>query len=277
MDNCFIEKASMSVPSAMPVQHCHPYYELYMLVEGNRKIFIENDEYTMAKNDLLLIPSNILHRTDGNTYTRFLVNFNENYSDEEQKDVIELFQRQKLSATPEEAKNIFSIINAMYELQEDNSKEIKNKEYDIKTLFRFLMFFISKTKNFPKTKYSSKNIYSTRTKAVIDYINKHYQETITLDLLSKNFFVAKSVLCNEFKKNTHTSIIDYLLRVRLKKAQDLLMYSDESINRISVLCGFSSQCYFYLIFKKHIKASPSEYRKKHKISFSPPPQNVNKY
>lgn len=266
MHNCFIDIKTSLVDFTMPVQHLHAYYELYLLTEGERTLYIENDEYIMQKNQILLIPANIPHRTDGGYYTRYLVNFSEEYLDKSEYSVIDLFQRHQISITQEEANNLKKIINLMFKIQEDNSKSNKStKDYNFNTLFRYLIFSLTQLTNYPTYKFIAKNQYNDRTKKIIDYIDKHFSENITLDLLCKIFYISKPALCSSFKKNTNMSIIDYLLKTRLKNAQNKLMYSNKSICDIAMSCGFSSQQYFYLIFKKHLKVSPQTFRKNNKI------------
>lgn len=269
MTSCFVEKRTSLVDFTMPLHHTHAYYELYVLADGKREFYIENDEYTLVKNDLLLVPAKVLHRTSGGSFTRYLVNFSDEYIDAELLNIIELCQNYKISMSNDETKNIINIIELMYDLQEDNSKSAqKNKDFYFKTLFRYLIFSLSRLHNFPKVKFVSKNKYSEKTKKVISHINANFKESITLDSLCKILYVSKSVLCNDFKKNTGMSIIDYLLKTRLKEAERLLMYTEKPISEVADLCGFSSQQYFYLMFRKHIGTSPSTYRKNNGIFIS---------
>ena len=55
---------------------------------------------------------------------------------------------------------------------------------------------------------------------------------------------------------------DYILKIRISAAKQLLITKDDSIARIAADCGFSSQSYFNYSFKKQTGLSPLKYRKK---------------
>jgi AraC-like DNA-binding protein len=96
------------------------------------------------------------------------------------------------------------------------------------------------------------------------YIGDNYEIKLTLDELSKRFFISKSRLSHEFKKEYGISPIDYLIGIRLEKAKALLLKTDKSIVDIAFKCGFSSSNYFSDHFKKRYGESPTSYRKNKK-------------
>ncbi len=267
MKNCFIEKFTSPGTYTMPLFHSHNYYEMYFLKSGSRSFYIENDSFSLNENDVLLVPTNYLHRTEGGQYTRYLVNFNAEYLDERQLEIVELCELQKFSLSPTEATKIFDLLETLYRIQEDQSK--KNSAYknlNFQTCFSFLFYTLTTLENFPTQKHQSASSYSLRTKQIISYIQERYKEKITLEFFCQMFFVTQHTLCTSFKKDTGMSIIDFLLKTRLNKAQELLMYSNKKIHQIAEECGFSSANYFHLIFSKHLKISPSEFRKNNKIT-----------
>ena len=95
---------------------------------------------------------------------------------------------------------------------------------------------------------------------IVEYLEKNYMKKITLDDISAEFFVAKTTLLSNFKKFFGCSPIDFLLNVRLTKAERMLFDSDLSIEEISEMCGFSSANYFSLIFKRKKGKSPLNYK-----------------
>ena len=66
-----------------------------------------------------------------------------------------------------------------------------------------------------------------------------------------------------FKKETKMSMLEYLIDVRFRQAENLLGNSTLSIKEISNMCGFSDPLYFSALFKKYHKISPKDYRKKY--------------
>lgn len=266
INKIFIDKVTSSAPPSTPVFHSHDYYELYLLFEGNRQIYITETLYEMKKNDILLIPPNTPHKNETGTFTRYLVCFHENNIAKEQLHLIKRFLQQKISMSNIESKKIFDIVETMYQLYINfpiNGEEIN--VYNVNVLFQYLLFSISRLNNFPISLYVSNRHLTPLTQKVIEYIKKHYSEKISLASLCKTFYVSPSTLYKRFKKDTNMPVIDFLLLQRLHISKNLLCYSKKSITEISYLCGFSSQQYFYLMFNKHIGMPPSQYRKENQI------------
>ncbi len=266
MKNCFIEKESSVKRYTMPLFHSHNYYELYFLQQGNRSFYIENDSFSLSNNDLILVPAKFSHRTTGENFTRYIVNFTHDFLRESEIRIIELCERQPISMQAKEAEKVFDILDTLLLIQSDNTKQnLSNKDYNFNVCFSYLLFTLSTLKNFPKQKYVEQKGYRPRTKKIMAYIQEHFKEPINLDYFCRMFFISEHALCSSFKKDTGMTIINYLLNTRLKNAQRLLTYSNKKIQQISDECGFSSPKYFNRIFKQVINASPSEFRKTNRI------------
>lgn len=95
---------------------------------------------------------------------------------------------------------------------------------------------------------------------VKEYLDTHYAEKITLDKLSEVFLINKYYLERIFKEQFGTSIINYLLSIRITHAKQLLRFSDKSVEQIGLECGISPLYYFSRTFKQTEGISPSEYR-----------------
>ena len=93
-----------------------------------------------------------------------------------------------------------------------------------------------------------------------EYLDSHYQEKISLDDLADKFLVNKYTLSRGFKEQFGTSIINYLLFVRITHAKQLLRFTSDSIEEVGIQCGISPLYYFSRIFKQIEGISPMEYR-----------------
>ncbi len=95
---------------------------------------------------------------------------------------------------------------------------------------------------------------------IIDYINKHIYEDITIDELSLYFGYEKSYLMKAFKKKIGLPIKGY---INNRKIMNVLkeLKSDDSLLKIALNNGFNSLEYFSEIFSKEVGVSPSIYRK----------------
>ena len=110
----------------------------------------------------------------------------------------------------------------------------------------------------------NENIYffneNQRIKDVLTYINKNYQNKITLDDLSKQANLCKSEFCRFFKKITNQTPFEYLVGYRINQSAILLRNSDYSILEISNNVGFNSVSYFVKKFKEQTNCTPKYYR-----------------
>ena len=102
--------------------------------------------------------------------------------------------------------------------------------------------------------------------SVIDYLDKHFTESINLDDLAERFYISKFYLTREFKKEFGITIIQYILNKRIEYAKELLTFTDKTIEEISEICGFHDQSYFSKQFKKSENITCLSYRKKYSNS-----------
>ncbi|MCL1819657.1 MAG: AraC family transcriptional regulator [Oscillospiraceae bacterium] len=108
--------------------------------------------------------------------------------------------------------------------------------------------------------HSLKN-YSLPVRKAVNYIDFNFSELITLEMIAESAAVNYSYLSSQFKKETGSSVVDYINRNRIQRAFTLLISTSLSINAIAEKCGFSDDAYFTRVFKKVHGKSPREYRK----------------
>ena len=101
-----------------------------------------------------------------------------------------------------------------------------------------------------------------RIQKMLRYIQEHFAEEISLENLADFAGISRSEAGRFFKKYYAQSPMGYVTLYRLKYAQELLAKSSLTINEIAYRCGFKDNSYFVKVFKKHLKQTPSEYRKK---------------
>ena len=94
---------------------------------------------------------------------------------------------------------------------------------------------------------------------ITNYIQEHYNEKITLDLLAKKYNYSPNYIQSTFKKIMSITPQKYLLDIRLEKARDLIIEGTRSLIDISLSCGFTSQSYFISCFKKKYTLTPLQY------------------
>jgi AraC-like DNA-binding protein len=97
---------------------------------------------------------------------------------------------------------------------------------------------------------------------VISFLERHYEEPITLDHLQEIVGMSSSVLLRTFRDATGYSPIEYLIRLRIARSCKLLRNSDMAVTETAFRVGFSDSNYFARQFKRVMGTSPTSYRKK---------------
>lgn len=92
------------------------------------------------------------------------------------------------------------------------------------------------------------------------YMEEHFREPVTLDLLAKLLHWDKFYFSHQFSNAYGISPIHFVLNLRVEHSKQLLRTTDYSITQIAESSGFSSQNYFSQIFKKNTGISPRQYR-----------------
>ena len=97
---------------------------------------------------------------------------------------------------------------------------------------------------------------------VRDYLDRHYDEKISLDQLADRFYLSKFYLTHMFREQFGQTITAYLQAVRITHAKQKLRFSGESLEAIALSCGFSTPAYFSRVFREVEGIPPGVYREK---------------
>jgi len=96
---------------------------------------------------------------------------------------------------------------------------------------------------------------------ICDYIKKEYRNpNLSLDFIADYANLNPSYLGRIFHESTGVRFTEYISRLRLEAAKELLIGTSESVNHIARLVGFNSAAYFITCFKKHTGVTPSKFR-----------------
>ncbi len=96
---------------------------------------------------------------------------------------------------------------------------------------------------------------------LVQYIMKHFQEPLSLDILAKELHVNKYYLSHTFSERLHMSFPSYINRIRLEYALQSMRSTDKTLTDIWSDAGFESQRSFNRTFQTVMGMTPSEYRK----------------
>ena len=99
-------------------------------------------------------------------------------------------------------------------------------------------------------------------KESLAYIERHYQETMSVTDISRALGTSSSYLSRVFKESTGETIIRTINQKRIEKAKAYLGETDLKVYEVADILGFENVTYFSRFFKKHTGMSPKEYKDK---------------
>ena len=95
----------------------------------------------------------------------------------------------------------------------------------------------------------------------VKYVKANFRDNISLDTVASNANMNSSYFSRYFKSKTGENFVDFLARIRIEKAKELLIETELSIEEIAELVGYGNKSYFTKIFKKVTKVNPGEFRR----------------
>ncbi|WP_078549640.1 response regulator transcription factor [Litchfieldia alkalitelluris] len=95
------------------------------------------------------------------------------------------------------------------------------------------------------------------------FLIANYKQDITLQEIADQFYLSREYISRRFKQEYKETITDYVTRIRLEKAKELLCNPHLKIYEIAYHIGYHNEKYFSKVFKKLIGITPNEYRCSH--------------
>lgn len=247
----------------MEKSHFHDMYEIYYLINGERKYFIKNKTFHVKGGDLVLIRPMDLHKTldaDIVSHSRILVQFNKEYiyfHDEVKYNLLEEnFSSNILRLDGNEKVEIEGMLMTILD---ECSRKADAFEYEIQAMVYQLLVKIYRLTR--KRAKEDQTLNNSRISDIINYINSNYKQDLSLPSLSDKFFISTSHLSRLFKEATGFTFTEYINQVRVIEAQKLLRGTKMKVTRIVEEVGFGSVAQFGRTFKNITGQKPLEYRK----------------
>ena len=253
--------------------HQHDFYEVYYFIGGSVEYSVEGRTYELKSGDLLLINPLELHQPriahNQQDYERIVLWINKNYLselcfnktsltrcfDSSQPDHTNLLRPSKIQQT---------YISAMLdELITENTSdgyavEIASEAILLRFLVELNRLTITSSMNIKKEEVSSSIIPD-----VLEYINNHFCEKLTLSEIADEFFVSKYYLSHAFNNAVGTSVHRYIVLKRLIHAKQMLLSGIRSTTA-ATNCGFNDYAGFYRAFTAEYGVTPTEFVKLNK-------------
>jgi AraC-like DNA-binding protein len=237
-------------------------YEIYMFISGTGSYIIEGSTYELEPYSVLIMNSNELHVvniSNRSPYERLVLTINENFLPPFMLNGVDFFRKMKFRKLGQDNKikaetvissGLLELFTKLYQLLEKKSPENEIVAKCVIVQILSTINNIAET-DFPRTNRKANHKVS----GVLEYINSHLDETLTLDSLSDKFFMTKYHLCRTFKEATGYSINQYIAYKRIRLA-DKLMLEGFTPTQACFMTGFNCYSNFYKSYRKLTGKSP---------------------
>lgn len=260
-----IDRATRSATFDMGESHYHPYYELYYLLSGHSRLFINHTIYYVDPGDIILISPSALHKAfygDSRKAERFTVNFTHDYVRFFWENCLEeyfcpIFSRVKLSIPP--SRQHF-VENLLMKMEQESLISDPYSAIQIKSLLFQFLVFLGRCQNQKPSPQLLEQGDSTIQEAA-HYIYDNRREALNLQTVAKAVHMSPTYFSKRFKEATGFGFKEYLTYLRIQDGEQLLRTTNLSVTEVGLICGFSDGNYFGDAFKKATGLSPKQFRK----------------
>lgn len=222
--------------------HNHQGTELVLIIEGSCRNRFATRNIATKQGDLIVIPPELKHKQINETFVKTLYIVFENRQD----------------YFPSELRVIHT----------NNDKFLKTWFEQMLFLYqeklldqcRLLLPVILTRINFLENKIGCETEMPTGLTKAIHYLNSHYSEELEINKISAKYGLSPSYFNALFHRHLDISPSEYIKKIRMSHARQLLRNSRLSIAEISTQCGYQQAYYFGRIFRQVHNCTPKEYR-----------------
>ena len=274
----FVRCVSHGTPSPLIRWHYHEDYELHLVVATSGKMFVGDYIGTFAPGNLVLTGPRLPHNWISTDVPAQGVPL---------RDHCIVFNRapiEQASALIPELKEVLPLLDRAVQGVEffglsDQALRCFERARDSQNLARLAVFLdfmavLSRCDDYrllsnvwmPAPENDDKSMEQIN--AIVTFLSEHYAEPLTMADVSKRFRLSESHFSRIFRRGTGNSFTDFLIRVRVSRACQLLMQSEENIAAICYDVGFNNVANFNRRFLDVKGTTPSAFRKEVRNSFN---------
>lgn len=250
--------------------HDHDFTELAYILSGKGKYLVGTEEFDVEAGDLVICNPGVKHTHVVTNLKEPTIEFISGFTD---------FHFKNMPANSIVLKGGSCILHTTAELRQEISmhcyamiaeRESNNagRYFMFKThLMQMLLLVIREIADVEKSEQKGCNFESYNksyaVNRIIYYLNENYEHKISLEQIAHNMYLSPVYISKIFKEETGESPINYLIKIRLEKAKDILLGEEGgSIKNIANQVGYDDVYHFSKLFKKYYGISPLYYKKR---------------
>lgn len=251
--------------------------QIYFLISGELKIETSSRFYHLDENDLLVINHNHFYKAQGDEHNKVMIlsipaKFMEHHYPDYSNLRFDCFSREIDLGRYEMIRGIRKLLaNIMISYyRQDECFKIEMQSYVSQLLLILIRGFKGEGSLEQKIDTDDRRLME-----IIDYLERNYDQMITLEDVASKHFLSPSYLSRYFKKKMGVGFSRYLMNLRLRHCMKDLLYTNQSISQIAMNNGFPNAKSFSAFFKEIYEMTPHEYRKNHVIEMEDSVENLS--
>lgn len=245
--------------------HWHRSIEMTLVMKGQGEVWIGSEKQVVSTGEFIFVNSGRVHqmqeisRLDGEALV-LIISYDFMKKVYPRIDEV-YFKINKEAVGLERIKRICQDLKG-HCLSPQPLDEIKINGY----LYEIVYFLLSQCgmKDYPQEK--KIQVMNQTQKDILSYIDKHYQEPLSLEMIADRFNLSEEHFSRKFHQYFGISFKQYLVKYRLYQAFNDVLNSDEEIQLIAMKYGFPNVTSFIEHFKKVYGKTPNQFRKSYLAS-----------
>lgn len=241
--------------------HYHKRIEINYVKKGSCSMLFGDDKVDFDSSDLMVVFPDIEHSFIPHKNGVELVQLEfmpDLFWSIVEKETCDLVFIQNLFTSGKKYVKIVNSIDIAQSVQRVVDELIEEKEsYDLLVMMYYaeLVLLISRHM---KSTFNTGNAHLDK---ALSIMHASYNNNISQEEIAEQCGISQRYLRKLFSSHLSMSVTDYLNRVRINKAKELLRHTNYSIKEISFLTGFNSVEYFVRVFKNNVGMSAKSYKK----------------
>lgn len=253
--------------------HWHKEFELNYILAGQGEFICGDDRFSFEEGDMIILQPDVLHAVcqSGDTvklYDTLVFSADMLVGTGDDRSSLELFLplvngsfviSSKISKSHSRYKELEACVKEIFR---NAKKNTPLNDIILKSeLLRFFAILAESDDLRPAD--CTNTARSERIRPALEFINEHFNESITIEQLAEISHLSKSYFMSCFKNAAGIGAIEYVNQIRIKEVCECLRTEDRTISEIAFACGFTNLANFNRQFLGQIGVSPKEYRKRY--------------
>lgn len=252
--------------------HWKDSIEILFVLKGSIKLGVETETYELKERQIEIVNSNEVFwmKSDDPDNLVLIINIDPNFFEKYYDDAKEIFfYTDSSNEEIQENETYYGLRRYLSILLFEAVSKLDDYEDMVEDNLLEMMYYL--LNNFHYLYYEAENLEEDealleRYHRIDKYISNNYMYKVSLQDIAEKEFLSSQYLSYKIKDTFGLGFNDYLNKIRVEESTKLLLTTDRSVSDISEEVGFSHIRYYNKHFKLHYNMTPSQYRKKHKVS-----------